>query len=284
MSIGPNESFPFDPDSNINPGDIVLTMLDGILEEQKKVTDHDQMEASNLLDQALETEDVDEAVEFMLKALEHDPANVDVHLEFLEIACVDDEYQIPVLQRLEAIAKKKLGEDLFNQAKGHFWMMHETRPYMRVLECLATECHYQDRIEEAVKHWEAMLQLNPNDNQGVRSQLLLSYLDIGQLNEADKLFAQYDDIEISCCFSWGKVLRCLLDQNDNLATQALRVARKQNRYMESFIKGTRKPPLELPDQYALGSKEEAVCFVDFMTSTWNKYPDAIQWLKQQQKK
>lgn len=284
MSIGPNYTFLFDKDPNIDPGDIVITMLKGILENQQKVSADDEMEAFKLLDQALETEDDDEAVELMLEALEHDPANVDVHLEFLHIACVDDSYQIPILQTLEAIARNNLGEKLFNETKGHFWMMPETRPYMRVRECLASEYHYQGRIEEAVVHWEAMIALNPNDNQGVRGHLYLSYLALGKLEKADHLQVQYDKLVSDCCFSWGMVLRHLLDDKNDLALLALKAARKQNKFMESFIKGTRKPPLELPDQYAIGSKEEAVCFVDVMTSTWNKFPEAVDWLKAQKRK
>ena len=138
MSIGPNETFPFDQESNTHPGDIVLTMLNSILEDPREVTDDDETEAFRLLEQALETEDMEESVEFMLKALDHDPSNVDVHLEFLDIACIDDSYQIPILELLEKIARQKIGEPLFQENEGHFWGLVETRPYMRVLECLAT--------------------------------------------------------------------------------------------------------------------------------------------------
>ncbi|HAR00683.1 MAG TPA: hypothetical protein DCR61_15160, partial [Verrucomicrobiales bacterium] len=61
MSIGPNETFPFDPASNTHPGDIVLTMLNSILEDPREVTDDDAREAFKLLEQALETEDMEES-------------------------------------------------------------------------------------------------------------------------------------------------------------------------------------------------------------------------------
>ncbi|MBL6842665.1 MAG: hypothetical protein ISQ73_04360 [Verrucomicrobiae bacterium] len=284
MSIGPNETFPFDPASNTHPGDIVLTMLNSILEDPREVTDDDAREAFKFLEQALETEDMEESVEFMLKALDHDPSNVDVHLEFLDIACIDDSYQIPILELLEKIARQKIGELLFQENEGHFWGLVETRPYMRVLECLATECHYQGDLNKALLCWEQMLKLNANDNQGVRSSLLLSCLALGKLKKADKIFAQYDEVGSSCSFSWAMVLKRFLEQNDELAVQALKTARRQNKYMESFIKGTRKPPMELPNHYAIGSREEAVSCVDAMTIAWNQYPEAIHWLKLQKKK
>ncbi len=283
MSISPNETFPFDPDSNIHPGELVLTMLDGILKEPVQIPAEDEMQSCDLFDMAMETEETEDAVEYLLKSLNLDPTNVDAHLQLLELAFIDDEYQIPILEKLEAIARQKLGEDLLSNANGHFWGMIETRPYMRVLGSLASECHYQGFLDEAVAYWEQMLTLNKNDNQGVRYHLLLTYLALGKLKKADKIFNQYDEVALSCCFSWGNVLRHFLAHKKDLALEALKSARKQNKYMESFIKGTRKPPMELPDRYAPGSREEAICFVDYMITAWEPFPKAIKWLKLQKK-
>ena len=73
-------------------------------------------------------------------------------------------------QGLEA-GKKAIGEKEFNELKGHFWMAHETRPYMRAKAGLASCLFFMRRYDEAIKHYQEMLELNPNDNQGVRYQL-----------------------------------------------------------------------------------------------------------------
>jgi hypothetical protein len=54
--------------------------------------------------------------------------------------------------------------------------------------------------------------------------------------------------------------------------------------MEEFINGTRKYSGAEHSHYALGSLEEAEILADTIIDTWDKYPEAIEWLKQQGRK
>jgi len=56
-----------------------------------------------------------------------------------------------------------------------------------------------------------MLDLNPNDNQGIRYFLLALYLTRGDPDGARRLFDQYDD-ESSALFQWSRVLERHLSQ------------------------------------------------------------------------
>ena len=73
-----------------DPGESVIQMLDDILENYQNVSPEDEMKALDMLDQAYENEDPDETIELLLEALECDPANVDIHLEFLDQSFLDD--------------------------------------------------------------------------------------------------------------------------------------------------------------------------------------------------
>lgn len=284
MSIGPNSDFDGMDSPFMDPGESVIHMLDDILENYQNVSPDDEMKAMDMLDQAYETEDPDDTVELLLGALEYDPANVDVHLEFLDQSFLEDQHLIPILQRLKKIAQKKLGAPLFKEGVGQFWLMHETRPYMRVCHALADEYFLQDQYTKAIKEWEDMLRLNPNDNQGARDPLLMCYLVKGLHKKAEALFDQYDEVGLSCCFSWGKVLHCFNQGDIDAAEESLKAARKQNKYMEGFIKGTRKYSGTEQSHYALGSLEEAEIHADTIIDTWDKFPDAIEWLKQKGRK
>lgn len=239
------------------------------------------MKALDFLDQAYETEDPDEAIELLLEALEHDPGNVDVHLEFLDQSFLEDEYLIPILQRLKKIARKKLGDAVFEDGVGHFWLIHETRPYMRVCHALADECFMQDLFEEAITEFEDLLRLNPNDSQGVRDPLLMCYLCETMHAKIESLFDQFKDIDHSCCFSWGKVLHDCIREDYDAAEASLKIARKQNKYMEGFLRGTRTNSFKSHSHYALGSLAEAEIHADMIMDTWDRHPGAIEWLKQQ---
>lgn len=71
------------------------------------------------------------------------------------------------------LAERDLGPDFFRDHRGHFWSMIETRPYMRARSGLTAALVRAGRREEAIEHLEDMLDLNPNDNQGLREPLLL---------------------------------------------------------------------------------------------------------------
>ncbi|XOV72665.1 MAG: tetratricopeptide repeat protein [Verrucomicrobiota bacterium] len=281
MSIGPNNDFDGMDSPFADPGESVIQMLDDILENYQNVSPEEEMKALDMLDQAYENEDPDETIELLLEALECDPANVDIHLEFLDQSFLEDQHLIPILQRLKKIARKKLGNALFKDGIGHFWLIHETRPYMRVCFALADEYFLQNHYKKAIKEWEDMLRLNPNDNQAVRHPLLMCYLTERMLQKAEALFERFDEVGGECCFSWGKVLFHFIQGDFDAAAATLKVARKQNKYMEEFINGTRKYSGAEQSHYALGSLEEAEILADTIIDTWDKYPDAIEWLKQQ---
>ena len=52
--------------------------------------------------------------------------------------------------------------------KGDFWSFIETRPYMRAKAQLTDELWAAGFAEESIKHYKDMIELNPNNNQGVR--------------------------------------------------------------------------------------------------------------------
>src|SRR5439155_1134639 len=79
------------------------------------------------------------------------------------------------------------------ESKGHFWGMLEARPYMRARQQLADLLLDAGRVSEAIGHFEALLALNPNDNQGVRDILLGCYLAGDDLDGARRLLRVYDE-------------------------------------------------------------------------------------------
>ncbi len=80
-----------------------------------------------------------------------------------------------------------LGPEGFEKCAGRFWGHLETRPYMRARAGLAAALWALGRRQEAIEHYRAMLELNPNDNQGIRYLLaaqLLAQNDIEALKSS----------------------------------------------------------------------------------------------------
>ena len=75
-----------------------------------------------------------------------------------------------------AAGERALG-DKFDEYVGHFWGVTETRPYMRTRRGLASCLWSMGDTDAAVEHYHEMLRLNPNDNQGIRYELLYCLLE-----------------------------------------------------------------------------------------------------------
>jgi tetratricopeptide (TPR) repeat protein len=224
----------------------------------------------------------DEELALLEKALQLDAGNVDVLLALLRHETLAQTEEIEFLTQLVKLAETRLGPEAFRQFAGAFWGFHETRPYMRARQQLAESLRHAGRPEEAIVEWNGMLELNPNDNQGVRHLLLPALLTLKRLEEARKLFERYpDDLEFNAVFAWGRVLERFLAEDLPGAVEALAMARKQNPHVQVYVKGHRKLPRELPGAYAPGSKEEAVCFAEVLRAAWVKHAAALKWLEAQ---
>ena len=144
---------------------------------------------------------------------------------------------------------------------------------------MAQELRAAGRVDEAVAHYEAILELNPNDNQGLRYALLGCYLQTGKHEPARQLFRRYD--EASAFMAWSRVLERYLSGNLVEAATELRNARKINPHVQDYLTGKKKVPKKLPDSYSPGQASEAiVCCVEIGLA-WRQHKDALAWLKQE---
>jgi tetratricopeptide (TPR) repeat protein len=229
---------------------------------------------------AMEAATAKETLRLLSLALELDPGNTDAWLMLMShTPPLSADEEIATLRKIVASAEQRLGKQGFTDYAGHFWGYHETRPYMRARAALADALHRAGRVESSAVEVEAMLELNPGDNQGLRYRLLALYLALGRMDDARRLFARYpDEFDHSTVFAWSKVLERFLSGMPEEALLALAVARKQNAFSIAYLLGQRRPPKNPPDSYSSGSKEEAACFAGDLQLAWNAHPSAKKWL------
>jgi tetratricopeptide (TPR) repeat protein len=234
-------------------------------------------EAQELAFDAMNAPSAAKARQLARRALEKDPDCVDAVVVLAEIECRSQQEFIAALQNAVAAGERSLGAKFFKENTGDYWGLIETRPYMRARLQLAGALWAEGRELEAVSHYEGLLQLNPNDNQGVRDILLGRYLAGDDRGGARRLLRQYKE-DISAMFAWGRVLERFLADDLPGARQQLNEARERNRLAGLYLTGQRKMPQSMPEAYALGSEEEAIICADLLAEAWARHMDALVWL------
>ena len=237
-----------------------------------------QWRAQELAYQAMEAESASQAEALARRALEVDPDCVDALTTLAEVTAGSEEELLLMLRRAVEAGERSLGREFIEENRGHFWGITKTRPYMRARYHLTSALLSADRIAEACGHFEALLEFNPNDNQGVRDVLLSLYLMVDSLDGARRLLKQYAE-DGSALFSWGRVLERHLSRDVYGASTALKEARRENRYVEKYLTGKKQQPLRLPDYYSRGEESEAVYCAFHLGLAWRLHPQAVNWLK-----
>jgi tetratricopeptide (TPR) repeat protein len=237
-------------------------------------------QAQDLAFEAMETATAAKASSLAKKALAKDPDCVDALVVLAGIEADSAKAAIEGLQKAVEAGERSLGAKFIKKNKGHFWLILETRPYMRALEHLATVLRARGSNLEAIKNCEKMIGLNPGDNQGVRDPLLGLYLATGKLEGARNLLDDYGDDSMAN-FAWGRVLERFLSGDKPGAAAALKKARKANPFVEVYLSGQRNLPKEMPDMYSPGSDEEALMCLDNLMLAWSKHKEAVFWLMDQ---
>lgn len=239
-----------------------------------------QEQAQELAWDAMEAATAKQARKLAKQALQKDPDCVDALITLTETDATSPDEAIAGMEKAVAAGERSLGEAFFGENKGHFWGLLRTRPYMRARYELADLLLDEGRRSEGMAHFEALLELNPNDNQGVRDILLGCYLAEDNLEGARRLLRDYRNDE-SALFSWGHVLESFLSGDLEAARRALNGARRRNRFVEGYLSGEMLPPKDLPDEYALGSKEEAIFCLIQLGEAWARHPEAMVWIWEQ---
>jgi tetratricopeptide (TPR) repeat protein len=172
-----------------------------------------------------------------------------------------------------------LGPEGFEEYAGHFWGFLETRPYMRARAGLATTLIKLGDEDAAIGHFRAMLELNPNDNQGIRHLLLGCLLRRDDAAAVKQLLAAYKD-EGNACWLYT---RALVAFREGYAAEP-RIARlvqdawSANPHVPAILAGTEPPVVSDEGYITVGGADEATEYVQDCGPAWRQTPGAVAWL------
>lgn len=196
-------------------------------------------QAEETLDEGLEFLDAgeeEEAGRYFFRSVEIDPTYADGYNHLGNIAWRKGDWK--QAENLYRKAVQLAEPEVKDIPKGHFWGILESRPYMRALHGLGLTAWKEGQIDEAIGIFKQMLELNPNDNQGVRYLMGPLFHEKGDLEEACKWYRENSD-DPHNLYNYGLAL--LQQKKIERATQILIFAISSNPYVAPILLGKRLP-------------------------------------------
>lgn len=152
--------------------------------------DDDEPTVDDYLEMAETTDSRGEAIDFLNKALELEPDNLDAQVRLLEVSSNTFEEEIEKLsQKIEEVKLKY--KDEYENSVGEFYMVFNTRPIIRLYYSLLADYIQCNMLRKAVSIAEEIIRLNENDNMGARHHLIQLYAYFEEEEKALELTEKY---------------------------------------------------------------------------------------------
>ena len=207
--------------------------------------DHAPETADDYLDLAEQATSKKKHMEYLRKALELEPDNLDARLQM--ITCTTehhlDEQRLALQELLDAADKQMEKSGAFKEYAGEFWTAFETRPYMRVRYTYFDVLISCGMMRRAIDEGQRLLELCENDNLGVRYQLMHLYAYMEDEMHALALHKQFDSYEETQMLLPLAVLYYKLNQFDKAEDYIKRLA-KANKDTKKFLRAAARDQLD----------------------------------------
>ena len=211
------------------------------------------------------------------QALELDPDNADAY-NYLASLETDVDKSLALYRQAVEAGERALGEKFMKENKGHFWGLIETRPYMRAKAGVADCLYAKNRMNAAVEVYREMIELNPNDNQGVRYLLSTILLGKKDLSDYESFIKKYEG-EDSAVWLYNNALYHFKKMGKSAKSDTeLMKAYKFNPHVMEFMLGLKELPKEMPQFIGRGDENEAAAYIVDAIHTWGKTNGALDWM------
>jgi tetratricopeptide (TPR) repeat protein len=160
------------------------------------------------------------------------------------------------------------------------WGEWSNRPILRPIAHLAYLCmdagNWQRFME--IARW-LVLELNPNDNHGLRSDLSCAYVRFERWADVTALSARYPD-DMQPAMTLNAVLAALALGDKDQAGQRLVQAQRNHPVLVKMLLQAAAPKPVKPDGYGItvGGKYEAWLYVEKMREFWARH-NALEWAR-----
>lgn len=220
----------------------------------------------------------EEAQDLVGQALKLDPKCVDVYVFKGDISDIPEEAYKHYSKAIKLAKKELKKKNLFEEGKGHFWMIHETRPFMSAKHGLILCLSDMDKKEEAISECKEMLELNPGDNQGIRYLLSTLLLQTKKYDDFETMIKEREEDSGTDWLYNLALYKFIKTGKSKSSNEALLKAYKKNKFVIDILLGKREISNESSDYVTLGSEEEAGFYVGHNGNIWIGIENSFDWI------
>jgi tetratricopeptide (TPR) repeat protein len=214
----------------------------------------------------------------LAKSLDISPLCADAYTILAEILPLKPAETAELYERGVTAATLVLGPENFAAYRGEFWTFLETRPYMRALYGLAETLVRSAKPEQAIPHFEAILDLNPTDDQNAAPLLLGCLLQLNRDRDAAIILNSHAGDPTIWAYT-HLLVAYRRGQADTAKTAGwAKKARRANPHIPTALLGHPLPP---PTKRSQASPQQAAAYAKDFGPEWARTPGAIAWLTAQ---
>jgi tetratricopeptide (TPR) repeat protein len=263
-------------DRRIIEKDLSQISMPGEIEKNRDIK---LIEAQEMIYQAWEENNPAKRIILAHSALKISPNCADAYVLLAEEEADSPERALQLYQSGIQAGKRALGENYFEENKGYFWGLLETRPYMRALEGVARCLWILGNKDESIRNYQKLLELNPNDNQGIRYVLADLYQGYRADKELEQLIRQFENDWTAVWLYTRALLAYKKSGENNEANRILSDAMGQNPFVPEYLTGKKRVPVRIPETMGWGDESEAVRYASDHLNYWREVPGAIDWVE-----
>lgn len=223
----------------------------------------------------------DDEAGFNNSFLDEEPSELDELDELLELVLANTELKAlePIQMLLDIMESGLITKQFIKDNTGHFWGLHETRPYMMLRAHRAKIHALHGYTQKAQSELEELLKLNPNDNQANRFLLMNCLIINKQWEKLEALLTDFDFQELHATAS--RALSTFVKHGDSKpANEYKKMLQQQNKHFSKILTGQEKLKEQQPSYFSPGSKEEVAVYLDSLgKQAWISVPASLFWLR-----
>lgn len=189
-----------------------------------------------------------------------------------------DKLLLPIQERACALLRLALAANKAEHCRLP-WGFLENRPALRLVVALMYRLRDRRRLDDAQALAEWMIfTLNPNDNHGLREDLVHLYLERGNAKAALAVCDRYpDDVMAATLFDRALALHTLGRVEEAAVALRLAAGRCPHVLPTLFAANPKRPRID-PGWVSMGGKDEAWFYREAMLSVW-KASGALEWAR-----